>query len=97
MSIQIQIISLLAYIVILNLTGFIIMGNDKTRAKKQQYRIKESSLWKVAFLGGAVGSYIGMNMFRHKTKHNVFRFGLPVLAILELALFCWAGFMIYQG
>ncbi|WP_456273800.1 DUF1294 domain-containing protein [Bacillus sp. AK031] len=91
---SIQIILLLAYIVILNLTGFIIMGNDKTRAKKQQYRISESSLWKVAFLGGAIGSCIGMNVFRHKTKHNVFRYGLPLLSIVELALFSWIGVMI---
>jgi uncharacterized membrane protein YsdA (DUF1294 family) len=88
---------LLAYFIIMNLTGFIMMGNDKSRARKQHYRIKESSLWRVAFLGGAVGSYIGMNTFRHKTKHKVFRYGLPMLSIVELFLFSWLGVVIYQS
>ena len=90
------ILLLLAYFIILNLTGFTMMGNDKNRARKQKYRISESSLWKVAFLGGAIGSYMGMRVYRHKTKHNIFRFGLPALSIVELITYGGLAFILLR-
>lgn len=70
----------------MNLTGFFIMGADKNRAKKNLYRISESTLWNVAFFGGAIGATAGMKHYRHKTKHAQFKYGLPILAIVELAV-----------
>lgn len=71
---------------VMNIVGFILMGVDKSRAKKHQYRIREKTLWLVAILGGAVGSTAGMKYFRHKTKHLQFKFGFPILAIIELII-----------
>lgn len=62
------------------------MRIDKQRAKKHQYRISEKTLWTIAFLFGALGLYMGMIMFRHKTKHTTFKVGLPLLALLELVV-----------
>lgn len=62
------------------------MYDDKEKAKSGQYRIKESTLWKVTLFGGAVGSTIGMKLFRHKTKHASFKFGYPILAVIQVSI-----------
>jgi len=61
------------------------MYADKQKAIKRQYRIPESVLLWSAFLGGAIGAYMGMKMFRHKTKHVKFTLGMPV-AIITTAI-----------
>ncbi|MEH7504318.1 DUF1294 domain-containing protein [Neobacillus drentensis] len=71
---------------IMNIIGVFIMGADKKRAQKHQYRISERTLWLVAFLGGAVGTTAGMQLYRHKTKHTSFKIGFPFLAGIELVL-----------
>ena len=63
------------------------MGEDKKRARKHQYRISERTLWLVAFFGGAIGTTAGMQVYRHKTKHTSFKFGFPILAIIEFIIF----------
>ena len=60
------------YLVIINVLGFLIMGLDKAKAKKQKYRISENTLLFVALIGGSLGSYLGMYCFHHKTKHMKF-------------------------
>jgi uncharacterized membrane protein YsdA (DUF1294 family) len=59
---------------------------DKKRAIKHQYRISERTLWITAILFGALGLFIGMKNFRHKTKHALFKYGLPILSVLELGI-----------
>jgi uncharacterized membrane protein YsdA (DUF1294 family) len=71
---------------LMNLIGLFIMGADKKRAQKHQYRISERSLWMVAIFGGAVGTTAGMQLYRHKTKHTSFKIGFPFLAGIELVL-----------
>lgn len=70
----------------MNIYGFILMGFDKRKAKKGQFRISERALWITAICGGAIGTTIGMNVFRHKTKHTSFRIGMPLLVVVELVL-----------
>lgn len=77
---------LLWYYLIMTGIGFIIMGEDKRRAVKGKWRIKEKTLFIAALLGGALGTTLGMYCFRHKTKHAAFRFGLPVLFLMHLLL-----------
>ena len=77
---------LLVAFLVMNVVGLLIMGEDKKRARKYQYRIRERTLWLVALFGGAVGTTAGMQLFRHKTKHVSFKIGFPVLAIVELYL-----------
>lgn len=78
--------ALMLYLLIINVIGVLIMYVDKQKAKRGQYRIPEATLWKVAFAGGAVGTTIGMKIFRHKTKHTSFKVGFPAVALLESAL-----------
>ncbi|MDX8342093.1 MULTISPECIES: DUF1294 domain-containing protein [Bacillaceae] len=77
------------YAVVMNIIGFIIMGRDKKKAKKHEYRISERVLWQVAIVGGSVGAYLGMKVFRHKTKHKQFALGFPLLVMLHCVLFIW--------
>lgn len=70
--------------VIINLIGFYLMYKDKEKAKRGQYRIREATLWKVAWIGGGIGTTFGMNIFRHKTKHTAFKVGFPILAVIDV-------------
>ena len=81
---------ILIYIVIVNIAGFALMGIDKSRAKRQAWRIPEKTLFLCALCGGSLGTIIGMNQFRHKTKHWYFKYGLPAIFIAQLAL---AGYL----
>jgi len=77
---------LLCYYLLLNMIGFVLMCSDKKRAKRGEWRIKESTLWLVAILGGAIGGYIGMRVFRHKTKHTSFAVLFPLIALGHIVL-----------
>lgn len=79
----------LGYITMMSLIGFITMGMDKYKAKKNAWRIPERTLLLVAFLGGGIGSFLGMHLFRHKTKHGKFLSLLPISAVLYLLLVLW--------
>ena len=83
---------LIYYLIIINLVGLIIMKVDKQKAIKHQYRISEKTLWIIAIIGGAVGTTLGMNLFRHKTKHLSFKIGFPILAIIEILLLLYYFF-----
>jgi uncharacterized membrane protein YsdA (DUF1294 family) len=59
------------------------MGIDKNRAKRGEWRIKEATLWWLAIAGGSLGGFIGMRVYRHKTKHASFKVGFPIVTILH--------------
>ena len=77
---------LICWLVLINLAGFIQMYADKRRAKKDKWRIPEKQLFLTAILGGSVGSILGMQAFRHKTKHKSFVIGMPAILILQIVL-----------
>lgn len=77
---------LFIYLVVINFIGFVIMFIDKKRAIKKKYRIPEKTLFLVALIGGSLGTTLGMEMFRHKTKHWYFKWGMPLLLIIQLIL-----------
>ena len=84
---------LLYYLLIINAAGFLLMLVDKWKAKKNRWRVRESTLLLVAALGGSVGSLAGMYLFRHKTQHLKFTLGIPLIlaaqciaAVLVMAL-----------
>lgn len=60
------------------------MGVDKRRAKNGGWRVRESSFFIIALFGGAVGGWLGMYVFHHKTKHWYFKYGMPLLILLYL-------------
>lgn len=82
------------YYLIINLIGLAIMGIDKRKAIKGAYRIPEATLFCVALLGGSLGTTLGMNLFRHKTKHWYFVVGMPLICFAQLALMVWIGIQI---
>jgi len=82
---------LLIYLAAVNLFGLIIMGVDKSRAKRRKWRIPEATLFLVAIIGGSIGSILGMYLFRHKTKHWYFVVGMPVILVLQII----AGLIMY--
>ena len=86
--------NLIIYFLIINLIGFLAMGIDKLKAKKDWWRIPEGTLLMIAILGGGIGSILGMYTFRHKTKKMKFTVGMPTILISEIALiiYCFIKF-----
>ena len=77
---------LLVYLLLINAIGFLLMLVDKYKAKRNLWRIPEATLMGVAAIGGSIGAIVGMNLFRHKTKHPKFYIGLPVILALQIVL-----------
>lgn len=75
------------YPIIINIIAFLLMGIDKRKAVKHRFRIPEKVLFMSAILGGSVGAYMGMQTFRHKTKHRSFVLGIPFIFFLQTAAF----------
>ena len=77
------------YILTVNLAGFLLMGVDKRRARRERWRIPEKTLFLPAALGGAVGCMLGMRVFHHKTRHWYFKLGMPTILVVQLVLIGW--------
>ena len=86
--------TILFLLIAVNLVSFALYGLDKLKAKKGAWRIPEATLLLVAFLGGSAGALLGMEVFRHKTKHAKFRILVPLFLILHIAL---AVYMVKRG
>ena len=74
------------YLFVINLLTFIVYGIDKLKAKKGKWRIPESTLLLLAFMGGSVGAWLGIKVWHHKTLHKKFKYGVPFIFILQIAL-----------
>ena len=70
----------------MNILGFFLMGLDKHKAKKKVWRIPEVTLFTTAIFGGSLGTTLGMFLFHHKTRHWYFRYGLPLILLVQIAL-----------
>jgi uncharacterized membrane protein YsdA (DUF1294 family) len=68
----------------LNLLTFIIYGIDKLKAKNAKWRISEATLILLAVIGGSIGAWLGLQVWRHKTQHKKFYIGIPVILILQV-------------
>jgi len=77
---------LIIYLIIINMSAFIIFGIDKRRAIKNRWRIAESTLFLLALIGGSIGAEAGMYIFHHKTKHLRFVIGIPLIFILQVVI-----------
>ena len=71
------------YLIAVNLEGVYLNIRDKAAAKHNKMRVPEAKLWAVGVMGGALGSYITMQLIRHKTKHKSFMIGMPILIIIN--------------
>ena len=74
------------YLLIINAVAFIVYGIDKLKARKNRWRIPEATLLLLALVGGSIGSWLGMKVWHHKTMHLKFKYGLPAILLLQLAI-----------
>ena len=80
---------LVYYLIAINILACLLMALDKSKARRNAYRIPESILFLVALIGGSLGAIAGMFAFRHKTKHLSFVICLPVILLLHLLAALW--------
>lgn len=77
---------IIVYLIIMNIIGVSVMAIDKSKAKRGAWRIPEKVLFGVSVFGGSIGTWAGMYLFRHKTKHWYFVIGMPFILIVQVAL-----------
>lgn len=77
---------ILGYLLAVNITSILLYGIDKYKAKKGKWRISEATLLTMAAIGGSIGAWAGMRLWHHKTMHKKFKYGIPVIIILQVAL-----------
>ena len=80
---------LLWYLAAVNVVTFTVYGIDKSKARRGAWRIPEKTLFLLPLLGGSVGALLGMKVFRHKTKHWYFVWGIPITLLAQTALAVW--------
>lgn len=83
---------IILYLFSINVVGFLLMGMDKRRAMKNLWRIPEKTLFFTSLAGGSIGSILGMQFFRHKTKHTSFVIGMPCILLFQIALILFLVF-----
>ena len=77
---------ILYYLLAVNIATFLLYGIDKYKAKKNKWRISEATLLTMAAIGGSFGAWAGMRLWHHKTMHKKFKYGIPVIIIMQIAL-----------
>ena len=78
--------ALLYYLIVINILTFAVYGIDKWKAKQDGWRISEATLLMLAVIGGTIGALLGMQVWRHKTMHKKFKYGLPLILLAQIAL-----------
>lgn len=82
--------SCLAYCLFaINAITFVVYGIDKYKAKKAKWRISEATLLLLAVLVGSIGAWMGMRVWHHKTMHRKFKYGIPALLLMQIALMAY--------
>ena len=76
--------SIMIYLLIINIIGCALMWYDKKCAQRGQWRVKEKTLFTISLIGGSIGTFAGMYLFRHKTKHTSFKYGIPTIIVLQV-------------
>ena len=72
------------YLILINLYGFLVMYSDKKKSKTGKWRTPENRIFAIAGAFGTLGIFIGMRVCRHKTKHNKFVVGIPLILVVQL-------------
>ena len=78
--------ALLYYLIVINVVTFLVYGIDKWKAKQGSWSISEATLLILAVIGGSFGALFGMKVWRHKTMHKKFKYGLPLILLAQIAL-----------
>ena len=74
------------YLFAINIVSFFLYGIDKYKAKKNKWRISEATLLMIAVIGGSIGAWAGMRLWHNKTMHKKFKYGIPIIIILQVCL-----------
>ena len=74
------------YLFAINIVSFFLYGIDKYKAKKNKWRISEATLLMIAVIGGSIGAWAGMRLWHHKTMHKKFKYGIPIIIIMQVSL-----------
>ena len=77
---------ILGYLLAVNIATFFLYGIDKYKARKGRWRISEATLLMMAFIGGSIGAWSGMRLWHHKTVHKKFKYGIPIIIILQVTI-----------
>ena len=80
------------YMILINGISIILYGIDKVLSIRKAYRISEFTLLMTGFLGGVIGSILGMKFFRHKTLKLKFK----ILNLLYLIMWCFIIYKLYE-
>ena len=75
---------ILAYFALVSLVAICVTVSDKIRAKKKKYRTPEATLIAISILGGSVAMLFTMVLIHHKTQHQKFMAGIPVIILYSL-------------
>lgn len=75
---------IIIYMIVMNLIGFFVMGADKLKSRKHRRRVPERVIFTISIISGSVGVFVGMYIFRHKTRHMKFVVGIPVIIAAQI-------------
>ncbi len=89
--------ALLYYLIVINVVTFLVYGIDKAASKRGCRRISEATLLILAVIGGSIGALLGMKVWHHKTMHKKFKYGLPLILIIQILLIGGYTFRIYTS
>ncbi len=78
------------FLIAINIIAIILMKKDKEYAQNGERRIREITLLLVALVGGSLGMYYAMFKYKHKTLHNKFRYGVPIIMVMQFAYMAYA-------
>lgn len=87
---------ILGFLGLVNFVGFLIMGYDKFKAQSRGWRVPEKSIFMISLVGGAIGVFLGMKVFRHKTRNYSFNIGIPLLIALNAGIIYYIVFFLVQ-
>ena len=87
--------AIVVYILIVNIVAIVVYGVDKLKAKKNKWRISENTLLLIALVGGSIGAYLAMKLWRHKTNHKKFKYGIPLIIVFQLVVLAYVLLCLY--
>ena len=79
----------LCYMVVINIVAFVAYGVDKLNAKRGKWRIPETVLLLLAAIGGGLGAWCGIGCWHHMTLDKIFRYGVPLIILFQIAVCCY--------
>ena len=87
---------IICFLLAIDIATFLLYGIDKYKAKKNKWRISEATLLTMAAIGGSIGAWAGMRLWHHKTMHKKFKYGIPVIIILQVALMVYLHTILFR-